>query len=238
MRYYLSIEKNIAVFEQYKALWSARGIIGIRANTMTEGIEKAIEIENNKSNDLFFIDIVADDIDYMAQLKILSEATNAPILIATSNPDDKEHHQALNNGADFYGKYCETTEQNIEAVISAISSIERRAKKQGFSSEIMIYSGIMLTPSYRNIIFINEKEVELFKIEFDILYFFMENCGKTLTYEQIYKNVWHEDYDETAKNAVWAAVGRLRDKLKAALNGTDYIETVRDVGYRFRYLSN
>ena len=238
MRYYISIEKNIEGFEMFKALWALRGITGIRADTMTEGIEKAIEIEKSKTDELYFIDIVADDIDYMPQLKILHDETEAPILIATSKYDDDEHHEALHNGADFYGKYCGTPEQNINAVIAVVNSIDRRARKKRTPSQTIIYGGIIMSPQYRNEISVNDNVVELFKIEFDILYFLIEYRGKTLTYERIYEAVWRGQYDEAAKNAVWAAVGRLRDNLKSVSDGTDYIENVRDVGYRFRLISN
>jgi two-component system alkaline phosphatase synthesis response regulator PhoP len=235
---YISIEKNIDGFDMFRALWNKLGVDGIRADTMTEGIEKAIEIERSKIGEIYFIDIVAEDIDYMPQLKYLREETTAPILIATSDYNDDEHHEALNNGADFYGGYCETPEQNINAVIASINSIERRAKMKKTPSKVIVYGGIIISPLYRNEIFVNEKKVELFKIEFDILYFLMEYRGKTLPYERIYKDVWRGEYDEAAKNAVWAAVGRLRDNLKKAAGGTDYIETVRDVGYRFRLISD
>jgi hypothetical protein len=81
MKHYISIEKNIKIFELYKALWNQHGVTGIRADNMTEGIEKAIEIEKSKADELYFIAIVADDVDFMAQLKILSAETNAPIPI-------------------------------------------------------------------------------------------------------------------------------------------------------------
>jgi DNA-binding response OmpR family regulator len=155
MRYYISIEKNIEVFEQYKTLWKKLDVIGIRADTMSGGLEKAIEIEKSLTDELYFIDIVADDIDYMAQLRILDERTKAPILIATSTPNNEEHHESLNNGADFYGAYCEATEQNINAVISVIYRINQRAKKQIKSSTTITYGGIIIAPSWRNTILVN-----------------------------------------------------------------------------------
>ena len=234
MRYYISIERNKEVFEKYRQVWNKHGIDGIRADTMTEGIAKAIEIENSKTDELYFIDIVADDVNYMPLLKVLSEETDAPILIATSCYNVDEHHEALYNGADFYGGYCKTPEQNINAVLASINSIERREKKNRTPTKTIIYDGILITPSYRNIIYVNEKEIELFKIEFDVLYYLMENRGKTLTYERIYSNVWREEYNEIVKKALWAAVKRLRDSLRRASGRTDYIVTVRDVGYRFQ----
>ena len=106
------------------------GTNGIRAENMSNGIEKAIEIEKSKTNELFFIEIVADDIDYIPQLKILNKETNASILIITSDYNEDEHHRALNLGADFYGAFCKTPKQNINTVFAIICSIERRANKK------------------------------------------------------------------------------------------------------------
>jgi len=124
MQHYISIEKNRnGGFEYFKTLWAERGITGIMATTMTEGIEKATEIENSKNDELYFIDIVADEFaNYMAELRILSEETNAPILIVTSNYSTEEHRQATLNGASFYGGYCEPAENNIDAVINIVNN--------------------------------------------------------------------------------------------------------------------
>jgi len=233
MRYYISIEKNIEGFEMFRLLWNKLGVDGIRADTMTEGIEKAIEIEKSKIHELYFIDIVADDIDYMPQLQILHEETDAPILIATANYDDNEREKALNIGADFYGGYCGTPEQNINAVIAVINSIDRRAKKPRSPSKVLIYRGLMLAPSHRNTVFIGSEKTDLTRQEFDLLYYLMINHGKVLSYRQIYRRVWGSEYEDMERNVLWNAITRVREKLKAAPDGKEYIETVRDFGYRF-----
>ena len=227
MRYYISIEKNIEVFEQYKPLWHKLGIIGIRADTMTEGIEKAVEIEKSPNNELYFIDIVADDIDYMSQLKILSAETQAPILIATFNPDNDEHHKALNNGADFYGEYCETTEQNIEGVISFINSMNRRSGKTNGRTELVFYNNVLVVPAYRNV-FINDVEAGLTKKEFDVLYYLMINRGNVLEFEQIYDHVWGygESKSTNINESVKAIIKKIRTKTDIC------IENIRSVGFR------
>lgn len=233
MRFYVSVEKQGEAHELFKERWNKLGVNGISVSTMTEGIEKAMEIEKSKADELYFFAIVAEDVDYIPQLKILSDEVNAPILIATSNYSEDEHHKALINGADFYGGYCETPEANINMVIASINSIDRRLKKKKSLSEVIIYNGILLAPSYRNTIFVNEKEVELYKLEFDILYYLIAYRGKTISYEEIYRSAWRGIYDDAAKKALWAGMGRLRDKLKRASDGIDHIETVRDIGYRF-----
>ena len=213
MSCYISIEKNIEVFELYKVLWAARGIHGIRADNMTEGIEMAIKIEKSNKNDLYFIAIVADDIDYMPQLKILTEQTVAPILIATSNPNADERIKAYSYGADYYGEYCETPEMNIETVVTKIQSLDLRARKRPVKKPpLLLYGGVLLSPR-RRVVFIKDKEVKLGKIEFDILRLLMNNIGNYLETSQLLRKVWGADYVETDSENLYKAINRLRRKI-------------------------
>lgn len=226
MRYYVSIEKNIEGFEFYKALWNMRGIVGIRADTMTEGIQKSIEIEKSLTDELYFIDIVADDIDYMPQLRILSAETQAPILIATSKYTEAEHHEALNSGADFFGGYCDNHEQNIVAVVSVINSIDRRARKAKTPSQVMVYKNLLVAPTQR-VVFVGDSEIDLTRREFDVLNFLMNNRGLALSFEQIYSHVWYDKSDNSAVESVKTIIKRIRHKIGK------YIESVRGIGYKF-----
>lgn len=229
MRFYISIEKNIKSFELYRALWKKLGVDGIRVETMTDGIKKAIEIEKSPANELYFIDIVADDIDFMPQLRILSDETKAPILIATSNPTADEHYEALNNGADFYGKCCEKSEQNINAVIALINSMERRSKKNNTACRIFTYKDILISKDIHQV-FVSDKEIQLTRTEMEILYYLMINRGLILTHEKIKQYIWPDD-DEVSHDMIYNNIKRLRDKMRS-VSQKEYIENVRDVGYR------
>jgi len=234
MRCYISIEKNLEGFELYKALWTERGVIGFMANTMAEGIEKVIEIEKTNKYEIYFVDIVADDIEnYMPLLKVLSEETDAPILIATSNYDEIEREKALINGADAYGAYSRISEvQDVKGVISVISSIDRRARKKRLPSQTMVYKDMVVVPyRYQRGVFVGSLNIDLTRRDFDILYYLMKNYGKVLTYRQIYRRVWGNEYEDTARDVLWTAIKRLREKLNVAPDGSEYIETVLDVGY-------
>jgi len=228
---YLSLEKNIEAFNQFQNLWSRYGIDGIRADTMSEGIAKAIELEKSDDVELFFIDIVADEIDFMPQLSILSNETNAPILIATSNPNPTEHKNSLNNGADSYGKYCETPEESINTVIAILNSIERRARKEKRPNKIIAHEDFLLV-SGDNKVFIKDKEIMLTNAESEILYYFAINRGNILSHSQIYDQVSKDIY-EPSPNIIYNIITRLRKKLRSAVQA-EYIETVKGTGYRFK----
>jgi len=231
MRYYISIEKAGEGFELFKTLWQERGVCGIRADTMTECIEKAIEIEKSKADELYFIDIVAADINYMPQLQILSEQTTAPILIAASEFDGNEREEALNNGADFYGEYLETPEQNINAVLSVINSIDRRARKQK-PLTALIGGDIILFPSYRKVL-VKDTEINLVNKEFELLRVLMANKGRFLSNTQLLRKVWGEEYNENGSTILWKTISCLRSKIAEVSPEKEYIKVKREVGYIF-----
>jgi DNA-binding response OmpR family regulator len=229
---YISIERNIEGFEFYKSLWKAYGVEGIRADTMSEGIKRAIEIEKLHSKaELYFIAIVADDVNYMPQLKMLREETNAPILIAVSkeNYTEKQHHESLRNGANFYAPYCEKPETDISGVLSAIESVRLQDKKRKPPSRILAH-GDILVDIKRHKAFFKDKEVVLAGTEMRILHYLMLNRGITLNHEQIFQNTYN-DYENVSADSLYSAIKRLRKKIRDVVQ-TDYIETVREVGYR------
>lgn len=198
---YISIEKNIAVFNEYKKLWSSRGIGGICVDSMTEGIETAIAIGQSNTECLYFIDIVADEIDFILLLPLLDEAVDAPILIATpkSNYTEDEHHRALNNGAYFYEPYCDDLEKNINGVIAAVNSYHRVTKKQKTPSDILSCGGILISLSQHKA-YVHDMFVPLTPQEFEVLHILILNAGKVLTYGEIYRHIHNGEYDdETAR---------------------------------------
>ena len=228
---YISVERNNVNFEYYKKLWGSRGIEGIRVDTMTECIELACAIEKSKAETLYFIDIVAGEINFMPQLAILEAESNAPIIIATSHYDEDEHQEALNNGAYFYGSYSENPEKNISVVMAAVNSYHR-AKKQKSSTAILTYGGGLVSLLQRRV-FVNDVSIDLTRQEFDILCYLMKNRGNVLTYRQIYRRVWGGEYEDSEREILRNAIKRLREKLKIGPKGIEYIETARDVGYFF-----
>jgi len=234
---YISIEKNTEVFELFKGLWKKHGIDGIRADTMSEGIEKALEIEKSKNADLYFIDIVADDINFLPQLSVLSSETVAPILIATSKPESRERENSFNSGADYYGGYLPTPEENIKSVIAVINSIERRAKRiKNPCSRIVAHNDLLINAD-NNKAYINDLEIPLTSAESNLFYFFAHNRGYTLSHEQIYQHANKDAHFELTADTIYAIIKRLRKKIRDVTQ-TEYIETVRGAGYRFKAKTN
>jgi DNA-binding response OmpR family regulator len=197
---------------------------------MTEGIKRAIEKEQS-SDRLLFVSIVADEVEFMPQLKILSNAIAAPILIAVSKENycENEHHEALRNGADFYAPFCEENARNIYAVLSAIESVNIRSQKQKSTAQIITHGDILIDVEFHKA-FIKDREIFLTGTEMRILHYMLLNRGIILGHDKFFQNAF-ADYEEASSNSLYSAIKRLRKKIKEVTQ-TDYIETVKAVGYR------
>ncbi|MEX2238587.1 MAG: response regulator transcription factor [Dehalococcoidia bacterium] len=77
---------------------------------------------------------------------------------------------------------------------------------------------------------INHEPVDLTYKEYELLKFLATNDGKVFTREALLNRVWGYNYYGGART-VDVHIRRIRSKIE--LNGRVYIETVRNVGYRF-----
>jgi len=227
---YLAIENDIDVHERESVFWLSRGISSVRVSTMQEAIEKAIAAK------FLYIGINAANTDYMPMLRLLREATNDPILISTTNYSKQEHRKATNNGADLYGELFDNPDENFDAVMACINNLDERVGRKKAPLAIKAYSDFLIAPSHHRV-FVNDIELHLTKNEMGILYHLIINRGGILSNKQIFQNVFDGDYEESSPDVIYSTFRRLRSKIKAAAS-YDYIENVRDVGYRLRTRSD
>ena len=224
---YLNIDADHIVAYAHADLWAQREIGLDRYDTMTEAIQR-LTIEQ----DYLFIAINGDSVDFMPLLSTMRSITHLPILIVVKGLTTKVRVAALNNGADLCENWNPTPEENIDSVIAYVKSMERRSKRKRPSTKVYVQHELLIAPSQRYT-FVGNKKIDLTRYEFDLLHLLMSNHGKMLTQEQIYKRVWKTGSDNSSRNSIWDTIKRIRAKLKIGPEYSAYIETIRDVGYRF-----
>ena len=95
-------------------------------------------------------------------------------------------------------------------------------------------AGIKISPlilnKNRRAAFINNKEINYQRKEFEILYFLTNNPGKTFSRDILLKEIWgSEVYVE--ERTIDVHIRKIREKLE---NPSDLIETIKGIGYRFK----
>ena len=103
-------------------------------------------------------------------------------------------------------------------------------RKTGIDTANSMRSGDLLLDLANYKVFVGDEPVTLTFKEFELLRFLMANRGKVFTREALLNRVWGYEYYGGART-VDVHIRRLRSKIE--VDSTVYIETVRNVGYRF-----
>ena len=120
----------------------------------------------------------------------------------------------------------------LPAASSELAVRLRRAifRKTGLDNENVLACGDLMLDMANYKVFVEEQPVSLTFKEFELLRFLMTNRGKVFTREALLNRVWGYEYFGGART-VDVHIRRLRSKIETG--ATVYIETVRNVGYRF-----
>lgn len=119
---------------------------------------------------------------------------------------------------------------HLSELVARVHSVARRTHSQG--EEILTFGQIRVLPEERSC-FVEERQVELTRKEFDLLLYLMANRNRVITKESIADFLWGEygggygSYD-----FVYTHLKNLRRKLMDA-GCPDYVRNMYGVGYKF-----
>ena len=103
------------------------------------------------------------------------------------------------------------------------------ASQDKANNEITI-KGMIINKDNHKVI-VDDEEIKLTPIEFDILYLLASNPGKVFSTDEIFERVWNEKVYE-ANNTVMVHIRRLRGKMKEDTRQNKIITTAWGVGYK------
>ena len=126
------------------------------------------------------------------------------------------------------------TDAQMDELIARIASLIRRYTRfnqQAGAIQKLNFDGLQIDLENRSATTSNGT-FELPPKEFDLLLYCAKHQGKILTKQQIYEEVWGEEYFYDDSN-IMAIISRLRKKLEVNPSSPKYIQTVKGIGYRF-----
>lgn len=197
---------------------------GYDVKTASDGF-KAVDIAKKFHPDLVLLDIMMPKMDGVETCRLLREIPELQktfIVFLTARSEEYSEVAAFDVGADDY------INKPIKprALMSRISALFRRDnKKSSPSSTITIGDLTIDRTSYT--IKIGDREINLPKKEFELLYFLAQNPNKVFSREDLLQNIWGSDVYVLART-VDVHIRKVREKI-----GEDYITTVKGVGYKF-----
>jgi len=161
-----------------------------------------------------------DGLDVIRALR--KKGYDTPVIFLTAKIEDKHKIEGFEAGADDYI----TKPFNISELLLRVKAVMRRT---GSLQESVKFRDITMIPDAKQV-FIDNKEVQLTKLEFNLLYELVQNKNSVLTRETLLYRVW-EDEESYQDRTVDVAVKRLKEKIDPTRE-KNYIISIRGVGYK------
>lgn len=185
-----------------------------------EGLNKGID----EDYDLIILDLMLPTLNGLEVCRRLRKLKDTPIIMLTARDSVMDKVSGLQMGADDYL----AKPFAIEELLARIESVLRRVSKKDSNINILKFKDINIDIEARIVKYLNE-EINLTTKEYELLLQLVKNQNKVLTRDYLLEHVWGYDYDAET-NVVDVYIRHLRSKLK----DSDYIHTVRGVGYVIR----
>ncbi|HYW34741.1 MAG TPA: response regulator transcription factor [Balneolaceae bacterium] len=187
--------------------------------------QEGIDMARQHSPDLILLDIMMPVMDGMEAVKIIRDDEKLrpiPVIFLTARGDEETEVEGLDKGGDDYISKPIST----KTLISRIRAVLRRFKKTADPDRIEVHD--LEIDKDRYVVLQNDKEYQLPRKEFELLYFLASRRGKVMDRQTLLNNVWG-DKVYVVDRTIDVHVRKIRRKL-----GDEYIETVKGVGYRFK----
>lgn len=190
--------------------------------------EEALKILKKESIDLIILDIMMPKLDGLALTREIRKISNIPILIISAKTQDTDKILGLNIGADDYI----TKPFNILELLARVKSALRRYTKLGnhISPHQIRIDGLVIDDDKKQVL-VDDDEVKLTPLEYNLLYFLASNKGQVFSIEQIYEQVWQEPFDGAEKKVV-VHISHIREKIEINPKNPKYLKIVWGLGYK------
>ncbi len=185
--------------------------------------EKALDVFEREGARLVILDICLPGMDGFAVCSKIRDTSNTHIMIASARTDKTDMLKGLGLGADDYIE----KPYDVDILIAKVKGVFKRkyAMEEIVSDEIRI-------STVKNIVYVDDKQVEMTIKEYELLKLFMENKGVTLKKEYIFNSIWGYD-SESEFQTLTVHIKWLRQKIEKDPKKPKHILTEWGVGYRF-----
>lgn len=195
--------------------------------------KEALECINTTVIDLAILDIMLPDINGFALCQQIRERYTYPIIMLTAKDDESDKITGLTFGAD---DYITKPFRPLEMVARVKAQLRRykkynQAHLENNKNDVISHLGLTMNIKTHECI-LNEKPLELTPTEFSILRILLQRKGDVVSSEELFHEIWQDEYYSKSNNTITVHVRHLREKLDDTVEHPKYIKTIWGVGYK------
>lgn len=171
-------------------------------------------------------------VDFLREYRQTPRGKNKPVLMVTAKTDPEDVVLALDTGADDY--IIKPFDSSV--LMARVKALLRRAATDGSDAVktnvnlLQIKVGKILLDTQAHKVVCCDEDLELTPNEFKLLHALMKQAGRVMTRDKLLAEVQGSEI-KVVERTVDTHLFALRKKLGPC---SEYIETIRGVGYRFR----
>lgn len=190
----------------------------------------ALACTESETFSLAILDVMLPDMDGFTLCRKIREKSLFPIIMLSARGEDLDKITGLTLGADDYITKPFNPLELVARVKTQLRRYTRYNVKDGVSptDEISIRGLYMSKGTHKCLL--NNKELSLTPIEFNLLWYLCEHQGNVTSSETLFSAVWGEAYYDS-NNTIMTHIARLREKMQEPPRKPKYIKTVWGVGY-------
>lgn len=212
----LVIEDNVDIQELIAEFLLSEEYIVDTANDGLEGIEKF----NKGEYDLIILDIMMPKLDGYGVCKMIRSKSKVPIIMLTALNEESDEIKGFELNIDDYI----TKPFSFNILIKRVEAVLRRAYGSLNENKLRFKNIELDCDSYE--VYVDKTPIDLTTKEFEMLKILMKNKGNVIKREVFLDKLWGYDfYGDT--RVIDTHIKNIRKKLQ-----TDYIKTVKGVGYK------
>tara|TARA_S200000501_G_scaffold189548_1_gene178378 strand:+ start:1948 stop:2634 length:687 start_codon:yes stop_codon:yes gene_type:complete len=199
---------------------------GFKVFTATDG-EEALSNIKKVLPDVLILDLMlpgVSGIDVCKSIRADDDITDMSIIMLTAKGEEIDRVIGFELGADDYV----TKPFSVRELILRVKVLLKKQRESLVANKLVTFGPIRIDLDAHEIK-INDEEIILTALEFKLLQHLVKRKGRVQTREQLLGDVWGYSAEVTTRT-VDTHIKRLREKLG---NSSDYIQTIRGVGYRF-----
>lgn len=183
--------------------------------------------------DLAILDIMLPDMSGFELCEKIRQQFTFPIIMLTAKDEEMDKITGLTLGAD---DYITKPFRPLEVVARVKAQLRRYKKYNPTQGEveadpIITHAGLVMDISTHECR-LNGKLLVLTPTEFSILRILLERKGKVVSSEELFHEIWKDEYYSKSNNTITVHIRHLREKLGDTVDNPKYIKTMWGVGYK------
>lgn len=193
----------------------------------------ALACIETKDLDLAILDIMMPEVNGFSLCQKIRAQYTFPVIMLTAKDEETDKITGLTLGAD---DYITKPFRPLELVARVKAQLRRykkynSAKEETNTGPVLSYSGLELNTKTHECL-LNEKAIGLTPTEFSILRILLERKGTVVGAEEMFHEIWKDEYYSKSNNTITVHIRHLREKIGDTSDEPKYIKTIWGVGYK------